>query len=195
MSRERQELFGNSAVMLRRKKPVSWSFTKEARFKNRKRSIETGYTLLPSTLSPRGTMMGFGTRWTPHNEKGKDSPPPGSYYIPTTLDTKGPRIVKASHFPIINYKHSTPGPGTYDASPTLGKDSPKYTFHGTTPVNKISQSPAPGFYSPKTTVTEFSGFREISFGVGERIFLRKSLNNVPGPGTYDISSLFDRFKS
>ena len=139
--------------------------------------------------------MGFGTRWTPHNEKGKDSPPPGSYYIPTTLDTKGPRIVKASPFSATQYKHSTPGPGTYDALPTLGRDSPKYTFHGTTLVKKISQSPAPGFYSPKTTVTEFSGFREISFGVGERNFLRKSLNNVPGPGSYEIAGTFDRFKS
>lgn len=194
MSTNIPDLFGNSAIMLRRKKPVSYSFSKETRFKARKRSIETGYTMLPSTLSPRSTMMGFGSRWSPYNEKGKDSPPPGSYSFPTTLDKKGPKIVRNSALPAIHYKNMTPGPGTYDSPSPLGRDSPKYTFHGATPTLKISQGPAPGCYSPKTAFTEFAGFKEISFGVGERIFLRRSLNNVPGPGAYDIPGTFDRLK-
>jgi Sperm-tail PG-rich repeat len=186
------ELFGHSAVMLTRKKPVSWSFPKEKRFKQRKTSIDIGYLLLPSTLSPRSTIMGFGNRWTPRNEKGKSSPPPGSYQIPSSFDKKGPKIVKDSHFPSINIKFSTPGPGTYNFPSRLGKDRPKYTFHGSETAQRITESPAPGHYSPKT---ETLGPKGTSFGIGERVFFRKSLNGVPGPGTYEISSRFDNYKN
>ena len=195
MSETNQKLFGLSAIMLTRKKPVSWSFSKETRFRQRKRSIDGGgYTALPSTLSPRSTIMGFGSRWTPHNEKGMDSPPPGSYQMPSTLDKKGPKIVKDSNLPSIYSKFSTPGPGAYETHSPLGRDTPKYTFRGSSVKKKISESPAPGCYSPKTTYTEFSGFKEITFGIGERVFLRKSVTDVPGPGSYDISSNFDRYK-
>lgn len=191
------EAFGNSAVMLTRKKPVSWSFTRDMRFKDRKKSIDVGYVLMPSTLSPRSTIMGFGTRWTPQNPKGKDSPPPGSYTIPSTLEKKGPKFYKQSSLPPITTlsKFSTPGPGSYEHPSPIGREAPKFTFHGSEIKQKVPESPAPGCYSPKTTVTEFSGFKEISFGIGERkVFNNKANEGSPGPGSYNFGSLFDKFR-
>lgn len=192
---ESKEAFGISAVMLTRKKPVSWSFAREVRFKNRKRSIDVGFVQMPSTLSPRSTMMGFGTRWTPHNTKGKDSPPPDSYTIPTSFNKKGPIFIKESSLPpITNSKFSTPGPGSYDNPSPLGREGPKFTFHGSEIKKRLSESPAPGCYSPKTTVTEFSGFKEISFGIGERKIFSVGNKETPGPGSYNFTSLFDKFR-
>jgi hypothetical protein len=193
MSNNNEVLFRSSAVMLRRKKPISWSFCKDRRFKERKKSMDAGYVMLPSALSPRATIMGFGTRWTPRNERGQDSPPPGSYSIPSTLTSKGPKIVKDSSLPpLTSTKFSTPGPGSYETLSPLGKEAPKYSFHGIETRISVNESPAPGCYSPKNTVTEFAGFREISFGVGKRKVFWNSGANVPGPGTYNILSNFDK---
>lgn len=188
MSKNSDELFGHSAVMLTRKKPVSWSFGKESRFRERKKTIDAAFVSMPSTLSPRSTVLGFGTRWTPQNERGKDSPPPDTYYIPTTFGTRGPKLVKESSLPpLTSIKFTTPGPGTYECPSPIGKEAPKYTFHGTNFRKKSNESPAPGFYSPKSAYLEFSGFKHISFGVGERILFRKKSIDVPGPGSYEIS--------
>jgi hypothetical protein len=143
--------------------------------------------------------MGFGNRWTPGNDKGKDSPPPGSYVIPSTLDKKGIKFYRESSLPPITpSKINTPGPGTYDCPSPIGREGPKFTFHGTDMKRKVNDSPAPGRYSPKTTFTEFTGFKEISFGIGERLTYRKAsvnLGGVPGPGSYNLRSIFDKFKS
>ena len=192
---ENNDLFGNSAVMLTRKKPSSWSFNKSTRFKEKKKANDVAFVTMPSTLSPRSTIMGFGNRWTPRNDKGKDSPPPGLYSIPSTLDPKGPKFYRESSLPpITTSKMNTPGPGTYDCPSPLGREGPKFTFHGTDIRRKTSESPAPGRYSPKTTMTEFSGFKQISFGIGERLLYRKSSNGPPGPGSYNFKSIFDKFK-
>ena len=157
--------------------------------------MDIGYVLLPSTLSPRATVMGYGNRWTPKNEKGKDSPSPGYYVLPDTLDKKGIKFVRESVLPQINGRFTTPGPGTYDFQSNIGKDSPKYTFHGSESQKYQNESPAPGSYSPKMKYTEYSGFKEITFGIGERKFYRKASTNVPGPGSYNISSHFDKYKT
>ena len=60
--------------------------------------MDIGYVLLPSTLSPRATAMGYGNRWTPKNEKGKDSPSPGSYVLPDTLDKKENKPIRIKVF-------------------------------------------------------------------------------------------------
>ena len=187
--------FGNSAFTLRRHSPTGWSFSKESRFKSLKIPEESDFITPPSCLNQRATSIGFGERWKPMNSMGKDSPPPGSYNLPSTLNKdSGPRIVKATVLPPVGHRHLTPGPGSYNATTPMGKHSPKYSFRGRDLSLKISNNPPPNAYHPNLTLTEFSAFKSIGFGYGNRAFLRKFNDETPGPGSYNIESDFDKSK-
>lgn len=187
--------FGTSAVMLTRKSPVSWTFSQESRFKRRQQSLDVGYLSMPSTLNSRSTTMGLGSRWSPRNDKGKDSPPPGLYSIPSTLITKGTVFSRKSSLPPVSRtKTITPGPGSYNLNTILGKGSPKYSFRGNKAKIITPQTPAPGSYNPKNNLRDYAGgFKNISFGIGNRK-LSLGRNDNPGPGAYNMRSDFEKFK-
>lgn len=185
----------NSALSPRRSSNTGWSFPKEQRFKSSRRNEEIDYMSPYSTLSPRATSIGFGQRWKPEIQSSKGMPPPGSYDIPSTFSSNiGPRIVKSIITPLNAMRHGTPGPGTYENSACLGKDSPKYSFRKKIQMPRIRDTPAPTAYNPKRTLTEFSGYSKISFGIGNRVFLNDTKRDSPGPGTYTLGSEFDKCK-
>lgn len=187
--------FGNSAYTLRQQSPTGWSFPKDSRFKPMKAQEESDFISPVSTLNPRSTSLGFGQRWIPKNPQGKDSPPPGSYNLPSTLNREtGPRIVRDSLLPPVGYRHLTPGPGTYEALSAIGRHSPKYSFRGRDLKVKISENPPPNAYHPNLTLTKFGAYKGIGFGYGNRSSQNPHLNLTPGPGTYEIHSNFDRNK-
>lgn len=188
------ELFGTSAVILARKSPVSYSFNRESRFKRKQYSVDVDFLPLNSTLNQRTTTMGLGTRWTPRNDKGKDSPPPGLYSIPSSLTTKGTVFSRNSSLPpLIPVNHITPGPGSYNCNSSIGKESPKYSFKGNNIKILAPQTPAPGCYTPKSTLTVNGGYKNISFGIGNRR-LNLAKNDNPGPGSYNLQSDFEKIK-
>lgn len=188
------ELFGTSAVMLSRKSPVSWSFNRESRFKRKNYSVDVDYLPMPSTLNQRTTTMGLGSRWSPRNVKGKDSPPPGLYSIPSSLSTKGTIFSRNSSLPPITpAKIITPGPGSYNFHSNIGKESPKYSFKGNNIKILVPQTPAPGCYTPKNTLTVNGGYKNISFGIGTRK-LSLGRHDNPGPGSYNLQSDFEKIK-
>jgi hypothetical protein len=187
-------LINSSAV--RRSSNIGWSFPKEQRFKSTKRNEEVDYINPFSSLSPRATSLGFGQRWKPEIQSSKGMPPPGSYEIPSTFSSKvGPKIVKSFISPLNSMRHLTPGPGTYENVGTVGKDSPKFSFRKKIEMPKPRDNPAPTAYNPKRTLTEFSGYSNIGFGIGNREFLQDIIKRQsPGPGTYTLGSEFDKCK-
>lgn len=187
-------LFGNSALTLRRQSPTCWSFSKEQRFKSPKARLESDYMTPQSTLNPRATSIGYGKRWKPHNPCGKDSPPPGTYNIPTIFNKEmGPKIIRTTALPIVSSGHSTPGPGTYESYSAIGKHGPRFSFGGRELTIKISENPPPNAYNPVTTLTEFSGYKGVGFGYGGRLFPSIS-QDTPGPGAYNHVSVFNKMK-
>ena len=186
--------FGTSAVMLTRKSPVSWTFSQESRFKRKQKSLDVAYLVMPSTLSRRSTTMGLGSRWSPRNDKGHDSPPPGLYSLPSTLLTKGTVFSRKSSLPPVTLKKTTtPGPGSYNPNTILGNSSPKYTFRGNKAKITIPLTPAPGSYTPKNSFGDYSNaHKNLSFGIGNRKLSLKQ-NDNPGPGTYNARSDFQKF--
>lgn len=180
-------LFGNSAFTLQKQAPTYWTFSKESRFRPPRRSIDVEYRIPPSTLSMRSTSIGFGNRQEIKNVKGQDSPPPGSYDLPSTFSkSKGPKMVKHTVLPLIKNRNGSPGPGAYD--PVINKSSsPKYSFRIKLKDKRKFESPAPGAYDPKFTLTEFSAYKDIGFGVDQRsLSVGKSSETGPGPGHYNI---------
>ena len=187
--------FGNSAFTLRQQNAKTWTFSKEARFRSVKVTEESDFISPPSSLNPRSTSIGFGERWKPRNPMGNDSPPPGTYTLPSTFNKDlGPRIVRASILPLVGMRHLTPGPGAYETGSPMGKNSPKYSFRGRESMVKVSDNPPPNAYHPNSTLTEFGAFKNIGFGYGNRNFLRTQINDSPGPGSYNIESNFDKIK-
>lgn len=168
---------------------MSWSLSKTSRFPHKKKQESSEFTLLPSTLGLRSTGIGFGRRWKPHNLSGLDSPPPGTYNLPSLASHKGPKIVKDAN--IDKTRHLTPGPGSYELIGPLGKNAPKIAMKSRIHKRQISETPAPGAYSPSFSLTHYSGYSKITFGFGERSNVHNKFDG-PGPGTYKIHSKFDK---
>ena len=164
--------------------------SRTTRFPSHKRKNSSEFTVLPSTLALRSTGIGFGRRWNPINIAGCDSPPPGSYNLPSLASNKGPKMV-LDKTRIDKSRNLTPGPGTYEPLKPLGLDKPMFALKGRISRKEAGNSPAPGTYSPTFGLTHYSGYANISFGTGERSKVAKR-ENGPGPGAYEISSNFDK---
>ena len=133
-------VFGNSAFTLQRQTPTRWSFSKDDRFKSPKNIHNSDLICPPSTLSPRSTSIGFGSRWELKNPNGKDCPPPGSYDLPTSINKAlVPKIVKPSMLPLIENRYVSPGPGAYNPQNT-GRNSPRYTMRERRIIKKINRN-------------------------------------------------------
>ena len=63
------------------------------------------------------------------------------------------------------------------------------------PIDSATRdNPPPNNYSPCYTLSEESKFDNITFGFGGRPNVTGRINENPGPGTYKIPSVFDKFK-
>ena len=175
----------------RSKDTIKWTFSKAKRFVPIKQEQTPNYCDLPSTLSEITCSFGYGKRWTPANQTGKDSPPPGSYDPPQLfgIKNKGPTFThreKKHNF----FKDLLPGPGAYDPYSPLGKAAPKFSFRQKF-LNKVRIStPPPNSYRPNYKLVEKENYSKVSFGVGDRPQIYGKIENLPGPGSYNIPSCF-----
>jgi hypothetical protein len=183
-----------------------WSFSKADRFNKLRIDNSAKMLLLPSTLNSKTSTFGFGKKEAVKMLFGKDSPPPTLYrtrsqfdYVPGAGKTIGqPYSVYAKvHMPGLNTKSAEiPGPGTYDQKTTLGANSRKFTLKSRIkPADSATRdNPPPNTYDPVYDLSEESKFQKITFGFGSRPNVTGRMNENPGPGTYRIPSVFDKFK-
>ena len=134
----------------------------------------------------RSTSFGYGKRWTPINEQGKDSPPPDSYEVRTPL-TQGPSIFPPSTGRLLPKGCITPGPGAYCLPTSIGQ-AQKWSIAGRSQsLERKSSGPSPGSYTPKYSLVESARFTTIQFG--HKLKLRK-LKFGPGPAAYNLAGCF-----
>jgi hypothetical protein len=173
-----------------------WSFSKAERFRLKKPEYSADYVTLPSTLNnTRTTSFGFGRRSDMKSLVGRDSPPPTTYSPPSIFDINknhapsfGPRPTSNSRGTKV-YK-DIPGPGSYNPVSGLGRDSPKFSFRPRIEIKKTHDIPPPNAYTPSYNVTERSNYSAITFGYGKRSEQATPNKETPGPGSYDLPSLF-----
>lgn len=184
----------------------TWSFSKAERFKKLKIDNTAKMLLLPSTLNAKTSTFGFGNKQPLQMLYGKDSPPPTLYrsrsqfdYMPGAGKSIGQSyaVYKKVHMPGLNTRlDEVPGPGAYESKTTIGANSRKFSLKSRIkPADSATRDfPPPNNYSPNHYPTEESRFEKITFGFGGRPNVTGRINENPGPGTYRISSVFDKFK-
>ena len=143
----------------------------------------------------RGYTFGIGKRSEVCNSNGRNSPPPGTYNISSIFDRSpvGP-MLRGQINGESSYRRmaNLPGPGSYDPYLPLGESAPKYSLKSRLHMQVRSKSPGPSNYYPNFRTTQTSKFSGISFGIGSTGKKVKPLkNNKPGPGSYDIPSIFN----
>lgn len=173
---------------------------KDVRIKDRHyKKLNDRIYSLPDFKSNRFTMQGFGRRSPVTSVFGKGCPAPDQYQINTCFDfnvrhNKGPTMLGKSADP--KKGRPTPGPGAYDLmrSPNYGiipicvksRQGFFYDFD----LKKKKYTVGMQKYSPKHTLVERRRFNGVGFGIGERNAWKS--NGYPGPGTYNVPSIFDR---
>ncbi|CAG9333034.1 unnamed protein product [Blepharisma stoltei] len=176
------------------KESSHWSFSKADRFKPPPKFTGAEYANIQSHIGKsRTTTFGYGKRWQPSNPKGKDSPSPNKYRLPSCFDNcdNGAKIFT----PVRNESRrlSTPGPGSYDIKSFVG-ESPSYTFKGRNILRSNIAHPPPGAYDPNHSLVESGRYTAIEFG--RKSPTKHSSGGItPGPGTYDFGSTFGSDRS
>ena len=169
--------------------PSTFGHSRAERFKPLSRTSTPDFLTPISSLSKRTCTFGFGTRYELKCLTGRDSPSPCAYNLPNCFDKEkpGPVMIRSTTNP-KRFKEEVPGPGTYNLQGELGKDAKKFSFKGRGNREIRNESPPPDAYNPCFTLVTRGNFKEITFGIGERAKVRK--NECPGPGTYELPSIF-----
>lgn len=94
-------------------------------------------------------------------------------------------------------KDEIPGPGSYESKTTLGANSRKFSLKSRIkPADSATRdNPPPNTYDPNFVLTEKAKFDKVTFGFGYRPNVTGRINENPGPGTYRVPSVFDKFKN
>jgi hypothetical protein len=183
-----------------------WSFSKGDRFRKLKIDNSAKMLVLPSTLNAKTSTFGFGKREPLKMIFGKDSPPPTLYRSRSQFDYRpgagksigqSYAVYKKVHMPGLNTRSDeVPGPGNYELKTTLGANSRKFSLKSRIkPADSATRdNPPPNTYNPTYTQAEESKFDKITFGFGSRPNVTGRINENPGPGTYRIPSVFDKFR-
>ena len=173
-----------------------WSFSKAERFRFKKPEYSAEFVTLPSTLNNvRTTSFGYGKRSDMKSLVGRDSPSPTAYSPPSIFEINknhapsfGPRPTSNSRG--LKVLRDFPGPGSYNPVSEIGRNSPKFSFRPKIEIKKTYDMPPPNAYNPSYIVTERAPYSAITFGYGKRSEQVTPNKETPGPGTYDLPSLF-----
>lgn len=189
------------------------SFSKAPRFtKMRVHDEPISEIHLPSSLHPRSTSLGLGGKIVMSELKTRESklfPAPNHYSLRSFADdalkkkfTFGESrdalakswVTGQTTLPPELAKE-LPGPGEYnveresfvEAKTTLKARGKLFNEH------IHDNAPPPGHYTYKYDFVENGRFSKITFGLGHKHDFTKKTNLNPGPGTYKLPSVFDKY--
>jgi len=204
--------YDNSASTLQHS-ALSTKFPKAERFPIQKSYSQSQlHLLLPSTLSPKATSLGYGNKKIMSEaalRASLETPSPDHYHPKLWTDkNKGKSFgihydaykkvyLPHTHVVLPEIASKIPGPGTYNIKDGFSFNGKGYTLKPRGKMfNEVSGERAPpsGHYKPNLSLVEPSRYHKITFGVGGRSDFTKEGSQSPGPGTYQLSSKFDSYK-
>lgn len=192
-------------------------FPKAKRFQFGSKTSSGEFYIQPSTLSSRSTSLGFWKKtMMPEGmlKYASQVPGPGHYKSKNQFEegiakNKGKNLglsytfYRRTYYP--NMKDSpepemfrfNPGPDAYNVDKPIGKDKKSMSIHlkgkGFQDYLK-NETPPCNMYNPSFVLSENSRYKKINMGFGKKMDFSKALNNNPGPGAYNLPSIFDRKK-
>jgi hypothetical protein len=180
-------------ISVTRAKGSPWSLSKSVRFPSAEADHKAEAEYLHSSLESKPVTMGFGRRWEPLPAAEFETPSPCKYTVKDAFSTvKAPRLTSK---PKRNDSNGVPGPGAYSPRvPRLWQPlsvSLKAKFRDVKP----KKAPSPISYSPNHQNVFLSPFKNITFGVGDRPFMKYVETDSPGPSAYRLPSDFDKYRS
>jgi len=184
---------------------VTWTIPKTGRFKHfySKPLTESIYNI-PEGKEKRCTTQGYGRKYDLIPLQGRGSPPPNRYRMLSQLEKnlqlhKGFSLtIKPPYIPSDAEKY-VPGPGNYHVKninltgkvPIALKSRIKYFYDED--IKQHEHCISPQTYLPSTKLTENLRYTSASFGKGIRTPNENvCVKSYPGPGTYNLPSVFDK---
>lgn len=135
---------------------------------------------------------------TRDERKGNSAMPGPGQYTPRFQGTSktSPRFGFGTSVRAASSRYSTPGPGAYNSSTSMGGEAPKYSIRARTNKDALkSNNPGPGAYSPPavssgafagSSKAVMAGSPKWGFGTANRNQGGGSgSKGTPGPGAYD----------
>ncbi len=174
----------------------AYSIPKEERFRNfYKKGIDNFYQVENKIIN-KGTSFGFGNK-TDMTSLKHNTPSPANYNIPSFL---------SKQFITLKFKHENhkqakdkllPGPANYN--PTLPKDNIiatmkfRHGFFYDDDLKAKKYQISPQTYLPSSDLVFSSRYKNLKFStsVRENINSTKDIKSKPGPGSYNLPSVFD----
>lgn len=192
-------MFDNQSTNTMQNSIKTYSIPKEQRFRSLyvKAATDCFYDVR-SELGKKTTGLGYGERTDFRYVRGKGVPSPDTYTMPSTLNKRNAASIK-SRIPnneLLN-KARIPAPGDYNI---ISKNTTLPTTlkfrHGLYYDDELKLKGhclSPQAYSPSIVFTHPSRYKEIKFSCQQRIAgeISKEQKNMPGPGQYNLPSVFD----
>lgn len=188
---------------------ASWGFSKADRFP--KISSNPGLFDAPSTLNKKSTSFGFGFKGEAleiATRRAAQLPGPNCYNLRSTFQNdKAGRsfglpfsVYAKTYIPEQSYlspevAKDLPGPGAYYTSRVPEPKKARITLKAKGKMFNEAlnlDSPPSSLYHPVMSLVESSRFKSTGFGFGEKHDFTKNTNGNPGPGSYKLSSCFDK---
>lgn len=198
-------LYHNLSASTLQHSSVSYKFPQANRFPPIKNTSGNSlYSPSPTSLSSKGTSLGFGNRIDLSEYGNKDArmnPSPDRYSLKSDFD-KGHKKGRSFGIPYSYYQKvylpgsreiplqvtkELPGPGSYTIEKPVLEGMNKLTLMPKGKMfneGKATDSPSINRYTPSTEFVLPARFKNISFGVGDRYDFTKVFNDYPGPGSY-----------
>lgn len=169
----------------------TWSLSKANRFPSAASDHKAEASYIPTSLVTRSVAISSGKRWALNITKDSETPLPNIYTLKGAIEkTKGRSF---GHRISLKVDNGVPGPGSYNITLPQSK-SPKFSLKSKhrdfTPI----KSPSPYSYSPNHSITFKSTAWQVSFGFGDREFLKNPETDTPGPNAYRLPSQFDKYR-
>ena len=191
-------MYDDKSVNTFRNSNISYTIPKSERFKgNYKKGATDSFYEVNSVMSKNSTSLGYGERTDFRFLRGKGNPSPDTYNLGSTLNKKSTSIKSRQPDNTILYKSRIPAPGDYNIRlkettlPTTLKF--RHSLFYEDEMKLKSHCISPQAYFPKTHFTSPNRFNNIKFPTQQRNTneIGKDLKTNPGPGYYNLPSIFD----
>lgn len=175
---------------------ITYSIPKQERFKNLSKGWNDNFYIQSQVSSKRSTTLGKGNKLDMSKLVSRNSPSPDTYNLNSTLKKNYVTIKSKFQDSSLNCKLKIPGPADYNLGiknstlPTTLKFRHGFFYEDEFKSKKYQISPQA--YTPHDKFVLPSRYDKLKFGTESRGSINQTKSNYPGPGYYNLPSVFDK---